>query len=228
MHLPKAAAPKNDSIFRRLGNRHWHNAFNAASQQSASLLLLLELCRQGITTLPDSNLHCFPCMHVLPACLKRWFLHCTCRCLCLPVVLYETAKQASEYDVDVFGVLRQCRQQYPDFQTQWAAATPTACPTMLLQGDLIDRLARMGSAPILSSDGAPTWAWSNLLQAQQFAELHPAGSQAMTDLADYILGRWLPVCMILSLLCATLLFFAVHKCVLMRISTVYKVCPALC
>jgi hypothetical protein len=93
---------------------------------------------------------------------------------------------------------------------------------MLMRGDLMDRLRRMGSAPLLSAD-VPTWAWRNLLQARHFVQQHPAGSQAMVELTDYILGRLLSQCMMLSLLCATLLFFLTHNCVLMKASTVYKV-----
>jgi len=188
---------------------------------------------RSVPTATSTNVSCaagLPCKHVLPACQNprlSMAVHVNgCRCLCLPVVLYETAKQASDYDVDVFGVLRRCRHQYPHFQTQWAAAIPTACPTMLVKGDLLDRLARMGSATILSG-GTPTWAWSNLLQAKQFAEQHPAGSQAMTELAEYVLGRMLSVCIMVSLLCATLLFFLVHNFVMLKTSRVYQVSPVL-
>jgi hypothetical protein len=142
-------------------------------------------------------------------------------------VLYETAKRALEYDVDIFSALLHCKHHHPQFSTQWAADQHTACPSMLLQGDLMDRLRRMGSVPLLSAD-APNWAWRNLLQAQHFVQKHPAGSQAMVALTDYVLGRLLSLFMMLSLLSATLLFFLVHNCVLTKASTVYKVRAQTC
>lgn len=139
-------------------------------------------------------------------------------------MLHETARRASEYEIDVLVALQRCRKRHLQFTTQWAAATPTACPKLALRGDVMGWLRGMGPAPLLGAD-VPAWAWRNLLQAQHFVVQHPAGSQPNTELVDYILGRLLPHGVMLAMLGATLLFFVMHNCVLKRASTVYKVRP---
>jgi hypothetical protein len=127
-------------------------------------------------------------------------------------VLYAVADAASILNSNILYILRQCEQQH-NATTPW---TSSGCPTIYLNDTQVTLFLRAGDAQAVPS--APTWAWSNILQA---GEVMKNWSWAV-GFADHVLGFMCVRIMYAVLFCIAPIFLIVHNWVLKRRSAVYR------
>lgn len=178
---------------------------------------------------PHSALHLMPRSDKDSPCTPSSLLPehcalCTCRCLCIPQVLYKTAAVALDEGLDVLGLLHTCHKTQPGFQTQWASAQPTACPYINFGLDAADLALQLGPEPVLeSAKGRPAWAFSHMLQ---FGEIMQVLNRDMESIWNQVLGSRFANYMFLVIILMPPLFFIAHHGLLMPFSAEYRGLPA--
>jgi len=151
------------------------------------------------------------------ACANRLL---SCRCPCLPKVLYGTITQAAKLGLDVLGLLQACKKtNSSSFKTQWATGEGTLCPNISVDARLGDMLPELGDAVVIpSSKSRNQWAWANMLQ---FGEV--MGELKETDaIVDKILGTKALQFVFVIMISMPTVFLALHHGVLMRLSAAYQ------
>lgn len=145
-------------------------------------------------------------------------LFMACRCLCYPPVLYEVVTQAAaRFQIDVLGMLTQCRMLYSNFSTQWDSAGPSECPHLPMDVNAVSMAPVIGPAALTSKRVTPHMSWQNLLQWGAAAGWKPHIDTVIqhvfgTALVQITLDVWTAL---------PLLVLAVHV-VLCRSSDVYR------
>lgn len=134
-------------------------------------------------------------------------------------MLYRTLAKASETGIDALGLLNRCRKQHNiHFQTQWATAVPTACPPIPLAARAADLIALAGPATLIPSSAArPAWAWPNLLQWADVAQV----VDDISSVWEQAFGVRALKLLMLVFMCAPPVFLALHM-VLSRLSPTYR------
>jgi hypothetical protein len=128
-------------------------------------------------------------------------------------VVYAVAESAAPFaNSNILYVLKQCQQQHGS-TTPWPSA---GCPTIYLNDTQVTLFLRAGDAQAVPT--APTWAWSNILQA---GEVMKNWSWA-NGFADHVLGFLCVRIMFAVLFCVAPIFLIMHNWILKRYSSVYR------
>jgi len=132
-------------------------------------------------------------------------------------VLYQAiTRSAQSIQLDLLGLLRQCRRLNVNFTTQWATAIPTDCPSMPLDVTPISLAPQMASAAFMSTV-RPGWSWQNLLQFGEAMAWKPYVYAVIDDIFGIKLVQ-----ILLGVFVGLPLMFPVANLALLRYSNTYR------
>jgi hypothetical protein len=141
-------------------------------------------------------------------------------------VLYKSAALASDSGLDVLGVLHKCRRGQPGFQTQWASASPSACPHITFSLNSAELMLQLGPDIVLAAakKSGKEWAWANLLQFGAIMQEMPGDE--IQPVWEHVVGSTFAKFMFLVIILMPPLFFAAHRACLRPWSAAYRALSA--